>query len=1485
MIEEQTGVGTTYSVDPAKDTAKVNVRDDDSPTPVLSIAGPTDPITEAANAVAEFVVTSKQTDGTALNPANPITIHYNVADHASQDFLAAADEGDKATAEAVTFSDDGSGNFTYSISVPIAVNKVAQSDGDITVSLRADTLNPVTYTIDTNTANQSATALIVDTVVVSFNSTTVTASEENTLSFVVELSEKVVAKENEATSVLVYYEILGSTASSGIDFIEPSLNYVQFRYNHHAEMVDDPNNPGSQIANPDFSQYDGDIRQTIEIQLIDDELHEADETLQLRLTRATRGVVISTTEGTATGTIEENDFVYVTIDETSALEGDSGNIDVPITVRLSTLSTSDLTVNWEAKSVISNPPSASDDTATADTDYVAVANGTTLIRAGNLTGTFNVQFKGDTDDTEDNETFTVNIKEVTPSHNIALSSGRSAKITIKEDDRPVLTIAGDSPVVEAASANATFTITSTAMPTGGTLTVNYTPVSANFIANSGNPVTPTTPLNFTDTGNGITAPLSISLVDDDARESNEYLDVTLDTGTGYTVGDTATARVHISDDDAPQVGLTITGPSDQVFEGGNAVFTITADADPERTMDVHYTSAESGGDFLATDIEGVTETASSLDFTGADRTATISIPIENDAVLENTGDITVTLIEQAVGARKEYTLGSDPSATATIQDDDASLFAIWPGSRVIEGSDSHAEFTVRTNKSPDAVVPIRISFDRKYLPSSESSKTGNDTIPLDFRGETRNHPHFGQITVTPPKTEVTFRLPLNPANATIAPFTNGEFEVTLLPDDALNIRYAVRPTPRNVATVGILDNDVPELAIVAGSPVVEGVDTNASFEVTATTSPNEILPVKISFDRTYFPDSSTNKTGSDETYRLDFSGGKTTAELTLPLKPDMNETIPTFSGGRFNVSFDAVSGGASNYVVAAAPDNAASVIVFDDSNIPEINIASKVSSVVENAGPAMFTVTATGGNIAGKTLLVQYKPAEVATGEFLHEDEKTGTDPLSINLTFTDDGSGNFTQDIPVRLFDDSIAEATGEIEVVLHAPTANTAENQYYSIGSQNSAKMTIYDDEAPELSIADAAAIVEGTDSEAVFPISAKVSPNKVLAVRYTVSQPNSGYDYALSTGTTTARLDFTTGKTTANLLITIVDDNRADSNGIIRVTLEEISVTTNDVGEVVVDRQYTVSAVTGEDSGDAMVTDNDPTPLLTIAPPANPVAENAGVANYVITSTIDLGSGFKVRYDPSEVVGDYLDETASPSQAAITTQAIDFVYSGSDYVAVLAVPIHDDRVGEDTGEIQVELLIGDSTTETYNVATDGSQTQTVTILDDNAPVLIIGDAGTVTEWTDAGIAFPLTVLVSPNSGFNIIYTLEESGGDFVNDRFEKSGNTRTVFFHRGNTRETLFIPIESDDIEEVNSTVTVTLEPDNRPTLADSAWNLASPNRSATATVVNYLPPLATLSTEFSTITRNTRLPFTVTVDPAPTEPIEIPIGAVWRKYSTR
>ena len=333
--------------------------------------------------------------------------------------------------------------------------------------------------------------------------------------------------------------------------------------------------------------------------------------------------------------------------------------------------------------------------------------------------------------------------------------------------------------------------------------------------------------------------------------------------------------------------------------------------------------------------------------------------------------------------------------------------------------------------------------------------------------------------------------------------------------------------------------------------------------------------------------------------------------------------------------------GASNILATAT--------IIDSGAVPTLTITPK-DAVDENTGRALFTITATGGNVEGKTLKVHYTPAEVGTGDFLNDSQKLGTGPLTTNLTFTDDAQGEFKQDISITLDDDEDKEETGQIEVVLNNPASTTSINQFYQVGSQSSARVTIWDDDVPGLEIADIRGITEGNTTVVLFPITARVSPNELLTVRYSISQPGSGYDFVTSTGTASRELDFTSNRTTANLQIGITNDGREENNGIVRVTLlPDLNVDENGDPRSI---EYTVSSINGGNVGEVSVTDNDPTPELTLVAPDGPTSEGIGSVTFTITSTVDLGQSFKVRYQPSEVdSGNFLNVVAvDPQQAKI-------------------------------------------------------------------------------------------------------------------------------------------------------------------------------------------------------------------------------------------
>ena len=169
---------------------------------------------------------------------------------------------------------------------------------------------------------------------------------------------------------------------------------------------------------------------------------------------------------------------------------------------------------------------------------------------------------------------------------------------------------------------------------------------------------------------------------------------------------------------------------------------------------------------------------------------------------------------------------------------------------------------------------------------------------------------------------------------------------------------------------------------------------------------------------------------------LIFGGdGPYTTKLLIPVHDD-DQADPA---GSIQVTLLEESTPATTYTVAESPDNTATVAVTDDESLPVVSIVADSGEIAENAGPAMFNLTAT-GLTADSTLMINATPAEVSGADYL-TDEVADTD-ANFPVAFSDpDSDGTYTGTLSVKLDDDDDGEATGDIMVTLNTDSnpANT--------------------------------------------------------------------------------------------------------------------------------------------------------------------------------------------------------------------------------------------------------------------------------------------------------------------------------------------------------------------------------------------------------------------------------------------------------------
>ncbi len=298
------------------------------------------------------------------------------------------------------------------------------------------------------------------------------------------------------------------------------------------------------------------------------------------------------------------------------------------------------------------------------------------------------------------------------------------------------------------------------------------------------------------------ATLTLATVNDGAEEPDGSVSATLAGGAGYTVGSPSAATVAVSDDDdpvpdpvTPELRLSAGSPVD---EGGNAVFTVHADAAPAADLTVALTVSQTG------DVLSASTGSRQLTLAAGATSATLTLATDDDGVDEPDGAAIVTL-----DAGTGYTVAAGQAAGAVaVRDNDDPVISIAAGNGVTEGNP--ASFTLTANPVPHAALTVSLAVTQggDYAASGQTG-TRNVTIP------TGGSIAFEVATVNDPADE-----------------PDGSVTATL----AAGSGYAVAASPDDAASVAVADDDVA----VAGVPtlsvndveVKEGPYRRVAFTVT-----------------------------------------------------------------------------------------------------------------------------------------------------------------------------------------------------------------------------------------------------------------------------------------------------------------------------------------------------------------------------------------------------------------------------------------------------------------------------------------------------------------------------------------------------------------------------------------------------------------------------------------------------------------------------
>ena len=585
------------------DSATSRIEDDDEP-PALSIADASGVEGEAAR----FPVTLSDPSGFE------VTVAYSTSDGTA---VAGADY--EAVGGSLVFTP---GETTATVSIPLVQDSLNEPDENFTVSLS----NPANATLATATAEG---LIIDDDLVAQLAVAGGSGVEGGTVDFRVTLDTA------STRTVTVDYATAAETAHEDADY-EPVHGTLTF--------------------------LPGESAKTVKVTLVDDDVHEDDETFTLNLSMAENAAVST---ASATGTIVDDDAApELSITGGTAPEG--GTIGFTVTLTGSTSRTA--TVDY----------ATADGTAIADDDYEPVRGSLTFL-PGESAKTVKVTLVDD-DVHEDDETFTLNLSMA---ENAAVSTASATGTIVDDDAAPELSITGGT-APEGGTIGFTVTLTGS---TSRTATVDYATADGTAIADDDyEPVRGS--LTFLPGESAKT--VKVTLVDDDVHEDDETFTLNLSMAENAAVSTASATGTIVDDDAAPE--LSITGGT--APEGGTISFTVTLPGSTSRTATVDYATAD-GTAIADDDYEPV---RGSLTFLPGESAKTVKVTLVDDDVHEDDETFTLNL------SMAENAAVSTASATGTIVDDDAAPELSITGGTAPEGGTIGFTVTLTGSTSRTATV-------------------------------------------------------------------------------------------------------------------------------------------------------------------------------------------------------------------------------------------------------------------------------------------------------------------------------------------------------------------------------------------------------------------------------------------------------------------------------------------------------------------------------------------------------------------------------------------------------------------------------------------------------------------------------------------------------------------------------------------------------------------------------------------------------------
>jgi uncharacterized protein YneR len=481
------------------------------------------------------------------------------------------------------------------------------------------------------------------------------------------------------------------------------------------------------VANTDYSAIPittltfapGETTKMFSVTVNGDTTIEDNETFFVNLTAPTNATI---SDNQGQGTIQNDDFPSLSINDISLVEGNSGTTAFGFTVTLSQASPQSVSVNY----------ATANGTATvADNDYVAIPSTALTFAPGDLTKTINVTVNGDTS-VEANETFFVNLTMPTNA-TIADNQGQG---TIQNDDIPTISI-NDVSMAEGDSGTTAFGFTVTlSQASPQSVSVNYATANGTAtVADNDYVAIPSTTLTFAP--GETTKPINVLVNGDGTVENNETFFVNLTMPTNATISDNQ-GQGTIINDDIPSLSIGNVTQIEGNSGTSNFIFNVTLSKISNQTVSVNYATADN----TATAPSDYNGAGGTLTFSPGTLSRTISIVVRGDTLTELNETFFINL-----SVPINATI-FDGQAVGTILNDDSQSLRV-NDVRLFEGNAGNTIATFTVNLTQNASRPegggaiVTVDY---------------QTVDFTARANLDYRPISGSLTFNPGETQKTLQV-------------------------------------------------------------------------------------------------------------------------------------------------------------------------------------------------------------------------------------------------------------------------------------------------------------------------------------------------------------------------------------------------------------------------------------------------------------------------------------------------------------------------------------------------------------------------------------------------------------------------------------------------------------------------------------------------------------------------------------------------------